>query len=835
MLDWQHMLLRVHKRQRSLAIAIAAIAILLVCAACSNDASPPSAARAATAPPIRPTIYATRLVAPPQPPTPTALPTPAPTPTPDVAQLTREARQAAFAGDYRRAIQIGQQVLAIEPDDALRRDLGRWQIEAGDATAAIATLTALGADLGARAPMTDRHVLDAQVLLGRAYALSGDLLGAIAQYSATLAANSVISPWLHVWLGDALLSSNRPGEAIPHFRASIEGAPNVGQEFARREKLALAYQLTGDFAAALEQYDLILGRAQLTAYRARMLWESAQVLLAAGQTSAAYQRMNEIVAQYPRTAQALLAVQALLTAGQPVDELQRGIIGYHNGAHQAAREAFRRAIVLYPERANEVRYWAALNYLKLGSAADALRNLNQTVASNPPAAPATIVALGEIAKLQATRGEVANARAAFQQLIANLPAGETSADVMFNVAQTFARNTDLLSEAIRAYVAAEASHFDPDRGPEALARAAALLYRLGRHAEALATAQAAVDKYAAAPQTALSRLWLGKAQLARGEWMTGTATLQALADGAPDTYEGTRAAELARDPNRAPLSLLPPADMAIGTVSAPPDEQAAAESWLREWLDLDAAFNVRELRDDIRADPRFVRGSALWELGFKLEAREEFEALRVAFARDGLAQYQLALHLRDIGLYRSSIGAADTLMRLSPAKTPSALPTFIAKLLYPTYYADLVLQHAREFDLDPLLIFALIRQESLFEPFAVSSAAANGLMQVIPSTGREIHGDLNWPPNYTTADLQKPYVSIRFGSHYLAKQRRFFGGDLYAALAAYNGGPGNALRWKERSSSDPDLFFLAITFDETQRYIRAIGANYAIYHRLYGR
>ena len=107
-------------------------------------------------------------------------------------------------------------------------------------------------------------------------------------------------------------------------------------------------------------------------------------------------------------------------------------------------------------------------------------------------------------------------------------------------------------------------------------------------------------------------------------------------------------------------------------------------------------------------------------------------------------------------------------------------------------------------------------------------------MQVIPSTGQEIHGDLNWPEGYTTADLQKPYVSVRFGTHYLNKQRRFFNGDLYAALAAYNGGAGNSLIWKERSAGDPDVFFASINFEETQRYIRTIAANYAIYHRLYG-
>jgi soluble lytic murein transglycosylase len=292
---------------------------------------------------------------------------------------------------------------------------------------------------------------------------------------------------------------------------------------------------------------------------------------------------------------------------------------------------------------------------------------------------------------------------------------------------------------------------------------------------------------------------------------------------------------LAADPAKAPLSLpLPPLEGEGRSEGAElAQQQADAERWLRSWLGITGTTDIRSPGENITGDPRYLRGRELWRLGFKGEAREEFEGLRAALTSDALAQYQLALLFRDIGLYRSSIGAADTLMRLSPAKTPSALPVFIAKLLYPTYYTDLVLQHAQEYALDPLLVFSLIRQESLFEPFAVSSAAANGLMQVVPPTGREINSDLNWPPNYTTADLHKPYVVVRFGTYYLNKQRNFLEGDLYAALAAYNGGAGNALIWEERSGGDPDVFFSAVNFEETQRYIRAIAANYAIYHRLY--
>ncbi len=353
--------------------------------------------------------------------TPTPLPTPLPTPTlaptPSPAQLESDAQKAAFDGDYARAIKLEQQALGAlgNPDSeaALRAKLviGSWQLANREVTAAIATLQTV-ADISG-SPV--QH--DAQVVLGRALVADGNTVSATLAFSLGLAVNTVLTPWLNLWMGDALLNSKQITDAIPYLQASLDGAPNTSQEFSRREKLALAYQLNSNFAAAIEQYDVILSRAQFPAYRARMLWESAQALLAAGQTQAAFQRMNEVATNHPKTAQAASAVQALVNAGQPVNELQRGIIGYHSGLHEAAREAFRRAIGLYPDRANEVRYWAALNYIKLGSPADAIRNLDQTIAVNPVGTPAVAQAWAEKTKLYANTNDIANAKTAFAQLL----------------------------------------------------------------------------------------------------------------------------------------------------------------------------------------------------------------------------------------------------------------------------------------------------------------------------------------------------------------------------------------------------------------------------------
>jgi soluble lytic murein transglycosylase len=274
-------------------------------------------------------------------------------------------------------------------------------------------------------------------------------------------------------------------------------------------------------------------------------------------------------------------------------------------------------------------------------------------------------------------------------------------------------------------------------------------------------------------------------------------------------------------------------------------ERAAADGWLAGWLGLSPseAVTVSQLSPVLAADPRLLRGQELWQLSRQAEAKEELEWLRRDTSTDARTQYQLATFFRDLGLYRSSILAATAAIRLSPAGSPFDAPPYLARLAYPIYYADLVVPEAEALDLDPLLLFSLIRQESLFEGFATSYAYAYGLMQIIPSTGQSIANSLGWS-GYETAELYRPFISIKFGSWYLDRQRVTFDGLIYPALAAYNAGPGNAGRWLESTLSgcadeandcpfDYDVFVELINLYETRLYIRQIYKHYSVYHDLY--
>jgi soluble lytic murein transglycosylase len=81
--------------------------------------------------------------------------------------------------------------------------------------------------------------------------------------------------------------------------------------------------------------------------------------------------------------------------------------------------------------------------------------------------------------------------------------------------------------------------------------------------------------------------------------------------------------------------------------------------------------------------------------------------------------------------------------------------------------------------------------------------------------------------------LYSPQTSIRMGTFYLNNNRKYLGGDLYAALAAYNAGPGNAAIWKDLAGNDPDLQLEVIRYEETRNYIRGIYEIFTTYRSLY--
>ncbi|MGC9358691.1 MAG: transglycosylase SLT domain-containing protein, partial [Anaerolineae bacterium] len=397
-----------------------------------------------------------------------------------------------------------------------------------------------------------------------------------------------------------------------------------------------------------------------------------------------------------------------------------------------------------------------------------------------------------------------------------------AAEALWRVAEILEEQGDR-AEAADAFVELADRYPDDPGAPEARFRAGLNRYMLGERETAAQAWQDLILWYPYDERANAARFWLGKNALEAGNAISATAYLSRTASTDPWGYYGLRAADLMG--GRAPMSATTSSLLPCGSAQ----EQQAVLDWMASWLDREPLPNLSVPPTEVLNDPRLARGTELLHLGHFDEGRSDLEALREDTVGDALSQYHLALIFREAGLYRSSIIAAATVWRLSPADDITQIPRFLGCLVYPTYFDDLVEREAETFGFNPVTLYALLRQESLFEGFATSYAAAHGLMQVIPATGAEIAAALNWPPDYETSDLYRPFVSVRFGVWYLAQQRERFDGEIYPALAGYNGGPGNAARWWEIAGGDRDLFVEIIGFEETRAYVTRITTHHAHY------
>ena len=156
-------------------------------------------------------------------------------------------------------------------------------------------------------------------------------------------------------------------------------------------------------------------------------------------------------------------------------------------------------------------------------------------------------------------------------------------------------------------------------------------------------------------------------------------------------------------------------------------------------------------------------------------------------------------------------------------------------LRFPMPYKQQVLEHAQARELDPSLIYGVMRRESLFDPLARSSVGALGLMQLMPSTARKVASSLGMKKP-RKSDILRVENNIRFGTQYLRNVMNRFDNNVALAAAAYNAGPGNVKRWLPRGQiMSADLWVETVPFTETRNYVQAVLAYSTVFDRSLGK
>jgi soluble lytic murein transglycosylase len=301
--------------------------------------------------------------------------------------------------------------------------------------------------------------------------------------------------------------------------------------------------------------------------------------------------------------------------------------------------------------------------------------------------------------------------------------------------------------------------------------------------------------------------WHVRAALWAGHWRRAAQAIAAMPPELRETprwrYWEARAAEAAGDGERARAlyGAVFPTDNWFAVLSAARLERPFEPH--HQPAGLDAA-----LAESIGRSPGLVRARELFAVGLVPLAQSEWNAAYESL--DAPAKRAALLLPSRWGWHFQAIASAAQQGLFDDYE-----------LLYPTPYDEEVEAAARRSGLSTSLLYAVLRQESLYQPWAVSSAGAVGLMQLLPSTAR-ITARREGLPRPTHESLLEPARNLPLGAATLKELIQRFDGQVLLALAGYNAGPGAVRRWLPRRSMDADVWVENIPYNETRAYVQRI-------------
>lgn len=298
--------------------------------------------------------------------------------------------------------------------------------------------------------------------------------------------------------------------------------------------------------------------------------------------------------------------------------------------------------------------------------------------------------------------------------------------------------------------------------------------------------------------------WQARAALLGGDWDTARRSIAEMSDALRSTsqwrYWAARATEDRGEREEIYATILPDDNYFAAAAAAGVRDRAEPNP---EPLRPDSAAIA-----DLAANQAILRSTELWQVGLSVAAMREWRHGSASLDAHERAQ---SIHLAmTLGWYDLAVATATELGVFNDYA-----------LLYPMPYADEVAAAAEEFDLEPALIYAVMRQESLFRVDAESSAGARGLMQLRAGTAQGAAARLGsaGPGN---PDLLDPRTNIRLGAAELARLLERYDGGIAPALAAYNAGPAAADRWLPAEPVAGDVWLENVPFNETREYVRRV-------------
>jgi soluble lytic murein transglycosylase len=619
-------------------------------------------------------------------------------------------------------------------------------------------------------------------ILARAYSGLEMWQQSLDEFDKYIATGRPAVPYAYLDRSYILLELERPIEAAQSVQKGLDaGVPDSLQRTYVLAK-AQSYERAGQFGQAIDAYKELMDVSGIANDDALAL--SRIIALKKLITDPTYKAdFVTLMSNYPGTPQAMDGLADPDAATLPADV--RGLIYYRHNDYTKAEPEFQKQADASPGTAA-----SALSYYYLAAIAESRGNLDEAVAgytqSNvaDPSSPLADDALWWKGRIEEQDGKLDDAGALYARIVNEYPNSQFAADAAF--------------------------------------RRGLLPYRDQRYADAASTWAADLAAVTDPAERQRIQLWQAKSLLEAKQDAAAAPILDGLANANEDDYVGIRAFGL-----KAGQHEQPDAERESGIDLTPDWDWAAAETWLATKTGKPADVRIWE------TDSRWAKAQELWRVG-----REDWGDLEVydmidAYATDSVAMYTLSRSLLDSGRVSMSGRAGQRLLRTLDTNPDQGLPKALLSLSYPAAFGPMVQQYADDVKVSPLLLLAFIRQESFFDPRAVSAVGALGLTQLLPETATSLANAMGIDEP-SDEDLLHADLNLKLGARYMADQLQRFGNEVFVALAAYNAGPTAADRWREDSGDDADLFVETIEFGESRLYVEIVSENYAIYRYLYG-
>lgn len=531
----------------------------------------------------------------------------------------------------------------------------------------------------------------------------------------------------------------------------------------------------------------------------------ARALVALGNPKAAYAQAMEVREKYPRSdsdADARAIVHSILASNPDIADtttvdchLHESELLLREGALSEAEEQASAGLALEPEPSIRAELtWVKARALKPDPERAKVAILDYLqIAPRGHDAPAALEAL---ALIYWHYDQYEEARATLNRLVANFPGSELAPGAMLRVGRIFEEQHQL-DDARVQYRRLAARYPSSDAAEDARFRIPWTLYIARNYRLAAAGFQSGRERAKDPTDRDMCEYWHARALEKAGDAEAARAIFEQLAVSTDSNYYP----ELASRRVTAARADLPAASA--------PDPQAGATPVVTGL----AQYHMERLQ-------------TLRDLGLKELEPDELKALQdEAGGTMEMRRYVLA-GFASADAWYDAIEAAAHMEKVGQLSHDVA-----ERVRYPRAYWNLFQPASSRLGLDPYLVLALARQESLFNPRATSSSNARGLMQLIPSTANKMASQHGMDPD--AVRLYDPSVNVELGATYLKNLFEMYNGDAFHAVAAYNAGENAVSKWISEFHGADDEWVENIEYKETRDYVKKVIGGRREYRLLY--